>query len=207
MVWLACDSRLSSDGRRANDYFAADLKLIILRADLVVGGAGLASDVDQAIRRASEMAADLASLDDIADHLARVARHTRGQTEFLLAQRDPARLHRIRESGLEGDSANYWIGDPVAFEEYQRIRLGTPTPEFGDHGMDPLDLAARLVGDPLREMIRAGSIRTVGELTIRVLSEVDGFSYGAEAGMLVSDVQLGPPNQQGERDVLARASA
>jgi hypothetical protein len=53
------------------------------------------------------------------------------------------------KAGLEGDSASNWIGDPVAFEEYQRIRLGTPSPEFGDHGMDPLDLAARLVGDPL----------------------------------------------------------
>jgi hypothetical protein len=209
-VRMSADMRITDPGATAHGYSTAALKLVVTHPTLCIGYAGNLGVAVEAIREAATNDPDL---DAITQHLLGVHLRTEGATDFLIGSVRPARLVMVKR-GVAVEGASGWVGDPDAFEEYQRHyfseRLLLPLNLFETRAQAAdIEVATRMsyamqavvFGDPIPQervgWTRSGGVHhAVGEAGVNVVPRVeDGlFIYAelARAEASWSDAPLPP---------------
>lgn len=183
VVHVVGDMRLTDPAEIRRGYPYAVLKNIILSPDHLVAYAGNADLGMHTIRRLKD-----APIEELERGLAASAKEAGdgpGAVDYLLAHTERG-LQRITASGIEEPADAGWIGDPGAFEVYQRAYHDLPVPEtIWIEGVSPpkdqLDDPAAT--EPFIRMSMATyvlmnneSVSTVGEVFVTANSK-RGFHY------------------------------
>ncbi len=183
VIHVVGDMRLTDPAEIRRGYPYAVLKNIILGPDHLVAFAGNADLGMHTIRRLKD-----APIEELAGGLfdsAKEAGGGPGGVDYLLAHTERG-LQRVTASGVEGPTDAGWIGDPAAFEIYQRGYHAAPVPEpLWIEGVSP---PRDQLGDPaaMEPFIRMGmgtfalmeseSVASVGEVFVTANSK-RGFHY------------------------------
>ena len=151
------------------------LKAVILQPELCVCLAGRVAPALEAIREVERSLGG--GIDDALTLLLDAHRVSDAETDFLVGEMEPPRLHRITGGHIERDLLAAHIGDSGAFSRYQEL-YATPPPwpsfPFFDEPAD--QKAARLMSDAFDALLREASFPTVGGFTVLAAS---GTSFGA----------------------------
>lgn len=183
VIHMVGDMRLTDPAEIRRGYPYAVLKNIILGPDRLVAFAGNSDLGMQTIRRLKD-----APVEELVGGLsgsAEEAGEGPGAVDYLLAHTERG-LMRITASGVEGPAEAGWVGDPAAFEIYQRAYHAGSVPEpIWIEGISP---PRDQLGDPaaMEPFIRMAtatyaligdeSVASVGEVFVTANSK-RGFHY------------------------------
>jgi hypothetical protein len=191
--------RLTDPAEIRRGFPYAVLKNIILSEDHLVAYAGNADLGMHTIRELKD--APLAKLQSGLFASAKEAGDGRGSVDYLVAHTRQG-LQRITAKGIEEPADAGWIGDPAAYEVYQRGYHNAQVPELTwIEGVSP---PREELGDPAafepftrmfmgtHELMEDGSVATVGEVFVTANSK-RGFHYAQQGAFYASHEQeIGP---------------
>jgi hypothetical protein len=196
-VRIAADMRVTDPYEIQRGFLYAALKPILLSPTFCIAYAGLVSPALAAIRRVH---ADGLDLEAATSYLHQAHESSDRNVDFLVASLRPRTLIAIKE-GRSSETGAEWIGDHVAFSDYQReYHRNRPyklSPEMFDRPdrAEDIEVATRMsdgmravvdgpthvVEDGIEKLVipRGGSHPTVGEAIVNVVPRVedDLFAY------------------------------
>jgi len=152
-----------------NSIFSGYLKTIIINPRLCISYAG---DIDYA-QKAIENIYKLKdfSISKIKDLLLQVNKDSVYETDFLIGSvENQSLLHKINDGKIETTNQSFWIGDSAGFNLFQKNFL-PKLKSFDQYHI------AKIQSEAFEEVIRSGSIESVGGFHITVHNTRNGLEY------------------------------
>lgn len=167
-------------------FLGAALKLVLLRPTLCVAYAG---NVGAALGAIREVDSNDLNADDAERHLLDAHRRSESKADFLIASLRPSRLVAIKSGRAQFCDAA-WIGDCVAYAEYERFylqELFRPSEDLYDsvERAEDIEIAARMANG-MEAVVHGPSLVIEGET--RTLTRPLGGSHERVGEAIVSVV-------------------
>ena len=119
---ILSDTMISDEASTGTNIIPGRLKSIVLSQDIAVSFSGLANQACGTIRRLYGDVLNGLNLPSILESLRNSTQMFNGEVSFLLACRVPKlALYKVSDGQVNSGSDRYWIGDPRAASEVQRI--------------------------------------------------------------------------------------
>lgn len=119
---ILSDTMISDEASTGTNIIPGRLKSIVLSQDIAVSFSGLANQACGTIRRLYGHVLKGLNLPSLLESLRNSTQMFNGEVSFLLACRVPKlALYKVSDGQVNSGSDRYWIGDPRAASEVQRI--------------------------------------------------------------------------------------
>ncbi len=192
------DMRVTDSHDIRRGYPFAALKNVILSPEVLVATAGNSDLAMHTLRELPPQPRDHVELLPLLLDSCRRAGGEQGDVAYLVAVAGRG-LWRVTHSGIEAEQSASWIGDPDAFELYQRAYHEMPVFEpiwvpgispVGSLPIEPEDLAiAMRMSNAIFGLQTGPSVESIGEAFISSTSSSTGFRYDQQAHLAADHEQ------------------
>jgi hypothetical protein len=179
-IRIISDSKKTSPEEILKGTENSVLKAVILHPALCVGFAGSIGRAQVAIEKLDVKRGSSFDVEKVLDHLLHEHLASSQDTDFIVAALSPATmLYEIRKGGIKRNPQNCWIGNFDAFSDYQRYYHTTPSIDRDNVSLEDNEAldAIYKMHMAFMSVIRSRAYQDVGEFTIEVATEPDGFKY------------------------------